>query len=148
MPHSPNLARNLHLFCPARNAALSDPGRLTNVCLQHYCPTSHIIPSRSPVADWWMLQSLEPLTRKKPQELARATDTANKFLVEDGPVVHSMVRLVIFQDAPGTSKTCAEIFCFKTQNLSQVGGYPPRRGDGPQWWYALKVPHNRRYIRV
>ncbi|CAM9330454.1 unnamed protein product [Ectocarpus sp. 12 AP-2014] len=37
------------------------------------------------------LQSLEPLTRDRPEDLARARAIADRFLKRDGPLLHSMV---------------------------------------------------------
>lgn len=37
------------------------------------------------------VQSLEPLTRDRPEDLARARATADRFLKGDGPLLHSMV---------------------------------------------------------
>ncbi|CAN0017914.1 unnamed protein product, partial [Ectocarpus fasciculatus] len=37
------------------------------------------------------LQSLEPLTRDRPEDLARARASADRFLKGDGPLLHSMV---------------------------------------------------------
>lgn len=41
---------------------------------------------------WRYAQSVEPLARNRPDDLARANAVANRFLKGDGPLLHSTVR--------------------------------------------------------
>lgn len=79
-------------------------------------------------------QSVEPLARGRPDDLARANAVANRFLKGDGPLLHSMVRQ---RTSNRTLECCTKyISCTDTLNPTHVRAIRP-----------MTTPNNEVYVR-